>query len=117
MTVCLWNDFLIYSAERFNVNGKSNALARAEKSQSHFNTVELNASTQGMLINQLKSKMLCISAAKSYEPQAYLLSDSGDRVQSTEQLRALGFHFDGSPNVRYHMKLLNRCFKCRIWAL
>ena len=70
-----------------------------------------------MIINNSKTKMLCISAAKSYEPQAYLLSDSGDRVQSTEQLRVLGFHFDGSPNVRYHMKLLNRRFECRIWAL
>ena len=56
--------------EQINVNGDSLALSRAVKTQQQFRTIEYNASNIGMQINNQKTKMLCVSAARSYTPKA-----------------------------------------------
>ena len=61
--------------------------------------------------------MLCVSAARGYIPASYIVTDSGERIENSESLKVLGFHFDTSPTVKYHVKLLHRRFKCRIWSL
>ena len=70
-----------------------------------------------MRINNDKTKMLCISACKSYVPQAYFHSSGGSRVSSTNSMKILGFTFSDQPNVKLHLKLLQQKLKCRIWAL
>ena len=64
------------SVEKVRFRGKEiiggKIVTRANKSQAHFQTVEYNAKARGMKINNDKTKMLCISASKSYEPVAFL---------------------------------------------
>ena len=105
------------NAEIINANSQTNALARANKSQDHFRTVEYNAATRGMEINKSKTSMMCESAAKTYTPKSYLIASDGTKVESGEQMKILGFHFNTEPNVKHHMKLLHRRFKCRLWSL
>ena len=45
---------------------------QATKLQSYFRTVEHNATSKGMQMNENKTKMICISAARSYHPTAFL---------------------------------------------
>ena len=70
-----------------------------------------------MKINNNKTKMLCISAARGYTPASYIITDNNDRIESSDCMKVLGFHFDMAPNVKHHMKLLHRRFKCRMWSL
>ena len=105
------------NAEKINANGKINALARASKTESHLQTVEYNSAQRGMQINKTKTNMMCISAAKTYEPQSYVMALDGTKKETGEKMKILGFHFNSEPNVRYHMKLLHRRFKCRLWSL
>ena len=79
-------------AEKINANNQTNALARANKSEDHFRTVEYNATTRGMEINKNKTSMICISAAKTYVPLSYLVASDGTKVESGQHMRILGFH-------------------------
>ena len=86
--------------ESVNANGIENIPVRAVKSQSHFRTVEYNAERKGMRTNALKTKMLCISNARSYTPQPYLLTTDSTAIRPSEMLKILGFHFSSVPTVR-----------------
>ena len=115
---CLSIERLCFSgAEHFNANGETYALARAIKSQSLFNTIEFNAAQRGMIVNNNKTKMMCISAARTYVPASYIITTSGERIDTDKTMKILGFHFDTTPTVKYHLKLLHRRFKSRVWAL
>ena len=110
---CLSLEKLCFSnAERFNVDGRMHALSSAMKTQSHFNTVEYNAAQRGMIINNNKTKLMCISAARSYAPSSYIVMSNGDKIETVSSMKSLGFHFDTSPTVKYHMKLsINTCLR------
>ena len=117
MIVFLLNKVFTKNAVKIQVNGRLTGLVRATKTESHFRTVEYNANRRGMLINEDKTRMLCISSARSYLPEAYFHSSDGTRIKSSASLKVLGFTFTGEPNVRAHIKLLQQKFKARIWAL
>ena len=65
---CLLIEKIDFKAKR-NENVSS---IKAVKTQNHYLTVKHNASQRGMKLNTSKTKMLCISAAKSYKPEAFL---------------------------------------------
>ena len=87
------------------------------KSQSHFNTIEFNAAIKGMMINNNKTKMMCVSNARTYVLASYILTTTGERIETVNSMKILGFNFNTSPSVKYHLKVLQRKFKSRIWAL
>ena len=111
---CLSVDKVLFRGGKI-VSGKSKA--RAKKTQDHFRTVERNAISRGMKINNNKTKMLCISAAKTYDPVAFISTSDGTTISSTDSMKVLGFTFDSSPTVKAHLQVTQRKFKCRMWAL
>ena len=104
-------------AIRVQINGRNVGLAKAAKTKSHFRNVEYNANRWGMQINNAKTKMLCISSATSYLPEAYFHSTDGVRISSEWSMKILGLTLSNEPSVREHLRLLQKKFKCRIWAL
>ena len=104
-------------AEKYNIDGHVTALSVAPKTQAHFRTVEYNAENRGMQINNEKTVMLCVSAARSYVPECYIHTSRNDRITSTNTLKVLGFTFGNEPNVKAHVAVLLRKFRSRIWAL
>ena len=70
-----------------------------------------------MQINHQKTKMLCISAARSYIPKSYIISTDGTKISSSDTLKILGFTFTSDPNAKKHLQILQNKFKSRIWAL
>lgn len=67
-------------ALRVNANGVQTALAKATKTQDHFRTIEFNAVKLGMEINNSKTRMLCVTTARSYIPASYLYSSDETRI-------------------------------------
>ena len=100
-----------------NVENTHIALSRAAKTQNQFQTIEHNAGLVGMQINNQKTKMLCISAARSYKPELYILSADKTRVSSSPTLKILGFTLSSEPNAKEHLRLLQQKFKSRVWTL
>ena len=70
-----------------------------------------------MVIINNKTKLLCISAARSYKPEPYLISTDGTRIDCVQSAKILGCHFDNSPNVAAHMEVTQKKFMSRLWAL
>ena len=102
---------------KLQINGVEMSVVKAVKSEHHFCTVESNARDRGMIINNGKTKMLCISAARSYQSEPYLVSSDGTRIDCVQAAKILGFHFDTNPNVAAHMAVTQKKFKSRLWAL
>ena len=57
-----------------------------------------------MKLNAQKTSLLCISAAKSYQPRTYIDLGEGDLVTSGKSLKLLGFHFDTTLTIRALVK-------------
>ena len=108
------------SIERINFKKSKideTAYVRARKSQNHFHTVEYNGNSRGMKLNYQKTRMLCISAASSYTPIAYVDTPDGSRITSESSMKVLGFMFGQQPNVKDNMKSVQRKFRSRVWSL
>ena len=71
-------------------------MAHAPKSQYLFNNIKRDAHAIGMKVNDQKTKMVCISPS-SNTCKSYLLTNDGNRIESTDQLKLLGFMFNASP--------------------
>ena len=79
------------SAEKLDmsnsVNGRHIGVKRAVRSENQFKNIEYNANVIGMKVNSSKTQLLCVSAAKSYLPEPYIIDSDGARVECCESLK------------------------------
>ena len=90
-----------------SVEGETVVKNKAEKTESHLKTIEYNARSRGMKINEQKTKMICISAARTYTPVSFINTSNNTEISSegVELMRVLGFYFSNEPNVKENMRL------------
>lgn len=88
----------------------------APGSENLFKAISSRASDLGMKVNAQKTQVLCISAAKSADMKSYIDTEE-ERIQSSDQLKILGFLFDGRPGVELHITKMEEKFRSRLWAL
>ena len=62
-----------------------------------------------MKINKMKMKMKM--------PASFLETLNGTIIRSQGPIKILGFNFDTNPTVSAHLKIVQKKFKSRIWAL
>ena len=70
-----------------------------------------------MIINGSKTKALCISDAKSYRTEAYMIDKYGVRIDEVKQLNILGFTFSNKPNMNLKVESMKRSIRSRLWML
>ena len=75
------------------------------QSQNLFRRIVARATSRGMVVNNGKTKLLCISDAQTYKPEAFILDRDGERLEAGEDLKVLGFHFDSRPTCHVHIGL------------
>ena len=56
-------------------------------------------------------KLLVISDALLFDPKAFIKDKDGNRLESGDAMRVLGFYFSYRPNVTAHVDALRRRFK------
>ena len=61
--------------------------------------------------------MVCISDSLSFKPCAYILDREGERIESGEKMRVLGWHFSNKPSPDAQIETLKKRFRERIWIL
>lgn len=71
---------------------------RATGCENYFKIIKMNSDRLGMKVNEIKTKLLCITAATSSEVTSFINTQEGQEITSTESMVLLGFAFDGRPN-------------------
>ena len=68
-----------------------------------------------MKLNPNKTSILCISAARTYNPRTYIrlgggnLSEGeGDVILSGKSMKLLGFHFSTAPTMEAHVMAIKK---------
>ena len=70
-----------------------------------------------MKVNNAKTKLLCISDALSFEARSFILDEQGERLESSEEMKLLGFHLSTRPNVTAHVQALLKRLRIRLWII
>ena len=70
-----------------------------------------------MKVNASKTGMVCISDSMNTENHAYIYDKDGQKIESGDHLKVLGWHFSSRPTVSAHMEVLKRRFRERYWTL
>ena len=77
-----------------NIEFNSKIVASREIRYCHAAQVAGCAKDRGMLLNERKPTLLCMSAAKSYIPECYIVTSTNERITSeATTLKVLGFTF------------------------
>ena len=97
--------------------GGRKRLKHAVHSQNLFRHVVLKAESRGMVINTDKAKLLVVSDALTYDPEAYIEDVDGSELTIRDGLKILGFNFSRKPNVAGHIDALRRRFRQCFWIL
>ena len=61
--------------------------------------------------------MICISDSLNFKTYAYILDKDGHRIELSEFLKVLGWHFSARPTVSAHLEVLTRRFRQRYLTL
>ena len=96
-------------------NGRKRGMAT--RSQNLFRQITRIAELLGMKVNTDKTKVLCISEARTYEAAAYIQNADGVDINSIGNLKILGMEFSNRPDMSALVAAIYRKFRARIWTL
>ena len=113
------------SIERLNVEAaeshistrKTKLRAHAKKSETLFKNTKILADEVGMRVNERKTQMLCIHSCINNELSTYIKPNEVDSIESTSELKILGFKFNNKPDASFHVSKLIDKFYSRMWTL
>lgn len=74
------------------------------------------AEEKGMVINEKKTGLLCVSAATSFKTRAEITLN-GQTVMGAGSLKVLGLTIDADCSFRSHMSILKSKLRSNTWAL
>ena len=98
-------------------NGEHLKLCHDPVSQAMFDHVTRRAEERGMLVNEDKTGLICLSAAVTYKPRAVIYGKEGSTIESKDQLKLLGFTIDMDGGCRSHVNAIILKIRWRTWAL
>ena len=96
-------------------NGRKRA--SATRSQNLFWQISRIAEMLGMKVNNDKTKLLCVSESRTYEAAAFIEDVNGKVIESESNMKILGLHFSGRPDMAAQVDAICRKFRARIWTL
>ena len=85
--------------------------------QNVFRRVVAKATSRGMVVNNKKTNLLCISDAMSYKATAFILDADGERLSSTNGMKLLGFHLDSRPSCHAQVEAMKKRMRETVWVL
>lgn len=91
-------------------------ISHARKTQAVFNSLQSEASKIGMVVNDNKTQLLCMSPS-IHRCESYFLTSDGVRVESASSLKLLGFIFDERPSPHAQVDFMVAKFRKRLWSL
>ena len=92
-------------------------IKQALPSQNAFRSITTNAEKIGMVVNNNKTVLLCISDALNYKPSTYIIDNSGNRIDCVDKMKILGFTFSSKPTVTAHVETIAKRMRQKYWSL
>ena len=108
---------LLDSAVSHLSSQKEERRIRAYGCEELFKTVSSNSAILGMLVNDSKTQMICISPSIHYDVKSYIETTDGASIESGESLSILGFSFSPKPDASAHVALILKKFAARSWMI
>ena len=100
-----------------DVLGVNHKIKQAIGTQNFFRHVVRRAENKGMKVNTSKTAMVCISASQNFVTSSFFLDVNGQRIDSGDKLKMLGWHFSSRPTVDAYLEVMKRRFRQRYWVL
>lgn len=88
----------------------------ADGAQAFYQGIVNEAGLKGMRVNPKKTKMVCISAAINSEVTSFIEVD-GERVESQNTLKIVGYTFGKRPGQQAHLDNVGRRVAQRSWIV
>ena len=95
---------------------RTNAKSRSRYTELVSNAIANRAEEIGMRVNCKKTQLLLVSPPNGCNNNAFVKL-CGERIESTSELKLLGFVFGNEPNVNLHVEHIKKKFRARFWAL
>ena len=99
-----------------HTTGRTTTKLRADQSELIFERLEELSSDLGMKINPAKTQVLCISTAAGVDAKSFIVH-KGSKINSTGELKILGFWFSESPTVNLHVNKMLTKARSRLWSI
>ena len=92
---------------------------RAVPSENAFFITKPAAEAKGMQVNTLKTSIMCVSDASTFQARAYIRDGMNEMESSGPPavMKVLGFTFGPTSSVKYHVATVRRKFRQRLWTL
>ena len=87
------------------------------QTQNLFRRVVARAESRGMVVNNGKTKILCVSDAQTYKARAHFFDADGGRLEAGKSMKILGFHMNSKPGVHAHIDALKVRMRDLYWVL
>ena len=101
----------------FEINGIKHRVKHALQAQNVFRYVVRGAEELGMVVNSLKTDMICVSGATDYVADAYLLDSDQNRIGCSQSMKALGLHFSNRLDMEDQVKHIEKNMRAKYWTL
>ena len=93
----------------FSVNGQKFRVKHTVQAQNVFRHIVRNAEDLGMVVNSLKTAMVCVSAATEYTADAYILDSDHERIGCSVSFKALAMRFSNRLDMEEILRSLSMC--------
>ena len=88
----------------------------AVKTRGMLEHIRNKAEKKGLVVNEQKTGLMCVSAAQSFSAKVSL-DFNGQAVQGSESLKVLGVTVDSDCTFRTHVNNIAKKLRSRAWAL
>ena len=110
--------------EKFNLRavpmlqeeGRFIKIAHLDRTRMLLKHVTKRANESGMLVNNSKTSLMCVSAARSFEPRVGI-DRGGTRVEGSTSMKILGVILDNDCTFCSHSRAVVRKLRARTWTL
>ena len=92
-------------------------MKQALPSQNAYRSITNNAEKIGMVVNNSKTVLLCISDALNYKPGTFIVDNNGKRIDCVDKMKLLGFTFSSKPTVSAHVETVTKRMRQKYWSL
>ena len=89
----------------------------AVSSQNAFVCITTAALEKGMLVNESKTQLLCVSDSINFKTLAYIKTPAGETIECKDSMKVLGFHFSDRTGVSKHVVETIKKVRQKYWVL
>ena len=87
------------------------------ESQAMLDHVVMRAADKGMIVNDVKTNLMCVTAASSYSARAELVGRDGEKISDKKSIKTLGYVLDSDCGQSSNVAAMRSKLRARTWAL